>query len=269
MPTRFGLASSFSTVAPHYDATRHIPAASLHACYDRLIAAGLFPGHGRICDAGCGTGQISLPLAERGYVVAGYDIAAEMVRLAQAKCRSGWQASYAVADVRALPEADAAFDAIVVSKLFMHIADWELACRELIRVARPGAPLVHIRDRDAYGQAVRRHFTNRIRAAGIDTLFLGPDPGSSAELVAFMAAQGWTRIPVAMSDIAWRFETSAGDTLRGLRERIFAEFWYVPEAVYAQALADTEAWAEAEPGGLDRTEIMTPYLAVEVFRPEG
>ncbi|SFM54439.1 class I SAM-dependent methyltransferase [Methylobacterium pseudosasicola] len=269
MPTRFGPASSFSSVAPHYDATRHIPAASLRACYDRLVAAGLFPERGRICDAGCGTGQISLPLAERGYAVAGYDIASEMVSLAQAKCQPGWDARYAVADVRALPEASAVFDAVVVSKLFMHIADWQLACRELIRVARPGAPLVHIRDRAAYGNAVRRHFTDRIRAAGIDTLFLGPDPGSSAELVAFMAAQGWTRIQVAMSDIGWRFETSAGDTLRGLRERIFAEFWYVPDAVYADALADTEAWAAAEPGGLDRTETMTPYLAVEVFRAEG
>ncbi|XYD09365.1 class I SAM-dependent methyltransferase [Methylobacterium sp. NMS12] len=269
MPARFGPTSSFAAVAPRYDATRRIPEAHLHACYDRLIAAGLFPARGRICDAGCGTGQISLPLAGRGYAVAGYDIAVEMVQRARAKLPAGLDALYAVADVRALPEADRACDAVVVSKLFMHIADWQAAVLELVRVARPGAPIAHLRDRGAYGTAVRRHFTARLRAAGFARLFLGPDPGSSAELVAFLAGRGWSPVPVATADLTWRFDTSAAETLRGLRERIFAEFWYVPEAAYAAALAETEAWAAAEPGGLDRAETMTARLAVDLFRAGG
>lgn len=269
MPVRFGPSSSFAAVAPRYDATRRIPEVHLLACYDRLIAAGLFPERGRICDAGCGTGQISLPLAGCGYRVVGYDLAAEMVLRARAKVRPGWDALYAVADVRALPERDAACDAVVVSKLFMHIADWQAAALELIRVARLGAPIVHLRDRGAYGTEIRRHFTGRLRAAGFDRLFLGPDPGSNAALVALMTAQGWPLVPLATDDIGWRFETTAAETLRGLRERIFAEFWYVPEAAYATALAETEAWAAAEPGGLARTETMTPYLAVDLFRAAG
>ena len=269
MPMRFGPTSSFAAVAPRYDATRHIPEAILHACYDRLIAAGLFPESGRICDAGCGTGQISLPLAGRGLAVAGYDIAVEMAARARAKVRPGWNALYAVADVRALPEADSACDAVVVSKLFMHIADWQAAARELIRVARPGAPIVHLRDRGAMGTAIRRYFTVRLRAAGHTKLFLGPDPASNADLVAFMADRGWSLVPVATADLRWRFEATAADTLRGLRERIFAEFWYVPESDYAAALTETEAWAAAEPGGLDRIKTMTPHLAVDLFRAGG
>lgn len=269
MPTRFGPTSSFASVAPRYDATRHIPEATLHACYDRLVAAGLFPEAGRICDAGCGTGQISLPLAGRGYTVAGYDLAEEMVRRARAKVRPGWNALYAMADVRALPEADATCDAVVVSKLFMHIADWQAALCELIRVARPGAPIVHLRDRGALGTAIRRHFTARLRAAGHTKLFLGPDPASNADLVAFMDDRGWSLVPVATPDLRWRFETAVADTLRGLHARLFAEFWYVPEADYAAALAETEAWAAAEPGGIDRIETMSPHLAVDLFRAGG
>ncbi len=268
MSRHLGPTSDFSPVAARYDATRHIPPDSLLACYDRLIAHGLFPAGGHILDAGCGTGQISLPLAARGYAVRGFDIAAEMVALARAKCPPGGSARYAVADVRALPVAAGTFDAVVVSKLFMHIADWRAACRELIRAARPGAPIVHIRDRDAYGNRVRRHFTARVRAAGHARLFLGPDPRDTA-VAEFLAARGCRATALDMKDIGWRFDVTAGETLRGLRERIFAEFWYLPETVYAGAMAETVSWVEAQPGGMDRAETMTPWLSVEVFQTPG
>jgi SAM-dependent methyltransferase len=69
-------------------------------------------------DAGCGTGQVSLPLAARGYDVRGIDISKEMTMLAQAKVRSTWKADYSVADVRSIPAEENSFDAAVVSKLF-------------------------------------------------------------------------------------------------------------------------------------------------------
>ena len=96
--------SNFSPIADRYDATREIPSAQLGACYERLVRQGLLPVEGTIVDAGCGTGQISLTLAELGYEVRGYDVSATMVKIAQAKCRAEWKASYAVADVRSLPE---------------------------------------------------------------------------------------------------------------------------------------------------------------------
>ena len=265
MPQNFGPASDFSPVASRYEATRHIPADRLHACYDRLVGHRLFPAGGTVLDAGCGTGQISLPLATRGYTVRGFDISAEMVALARAKCPLDESARYDVADIRALPVEARTFSAIVVSKLFMHIADWQAACRELIRVARPGAPIVHIRDRDAFGNRVRRDFTARVRAAGHARLFLGPPPQDDA-VADFLVAQGCAATALEMRDIGWRFDVTAGETIRGFRERILAEYWYLPEAVYAQALADTAAWVEMQPGGMEAVETMSPWLSVEVFR---
>lgn len=269
MSQTLGPTSDFSPVASRYDATRHIPEDRLLTCYDRLIAQGLFPAGGTVLDAGCGTGQISLPLAKRGYAVRGFDIAAEMVALARSKCPADSSARYETADVRALPVADDAVDAVVVSKLFMHIADWQAACDELIRVARPGAPIVHIRDRGAFGNCVRRHFTDRVRAAGHARLFLGPEPHADGAVASYLTAQGCTATALDMKDIGWRFSVTAAETIRGLRERIFAEFWYLPEPVYAEALAGTLAWAEAQPGGMDHAETMAPWLAVEVFRTPG
>src|SRR4051794_12212840 len=82
-----GRVSDFSPIAARYDATRDLPERSLLACYDRLVEGGLFPARGAVLDAGCGTGQVSLPLAARGYEIRGIDISKEMVEIARAKLR--------------------------------------------------------------------------------------------------------------------------------------------------------------------------------------
>ena len=130
-----GGTSNFSPIAARYDATREIPSALLRACYERLARQHLLPAQGTIIDAGCGTGQISLMLAELGYAVRGYDISAPMVAIARAKCRPEWKAHYAVADVRSLPRLMATCDAVVVSKLFQHVQNWQTACRESLESA--------------------------------------------------------------------------------------------------------------------------------------
>jgi 2-polyprenyl-3-methyl-5-hydroxy-6-metoxy-1,4-benzoquinol methylase len=62
-----GPTSDFSAVACRYDATRDVPQKQLRACYERLVHYGLFLPSGDVLDAGCGTGQISIVLAEMGY----------------------------------------------------------------------------------------------------------------------------------------------------------------------------------------------------------
>ena len=175
-PTTTGPASDFSGIASRYDATRDLPLECLLACYARLIERGLLPARGRILDAGCGTGQVSLPLAEQGYDVHGIDISAEMIGIAQAKVRPGMRAHYAVGDVRDVPFDSGSVDAVVVSKLFQHIEDWKSACRELIRVARPGACIIQINERGAFGNAVRRYFARRADELGYAGRYLGLNP---------------------------------------------------------------------------------------------
>ena len=136
---RFGAVSDYSRIADQYDATRTMPANRLAVCYDRLIAHAGFPAQGRILDAGCGTGQISLPLAARGYAVTGLDMSAAMIALAQAKRRPSWNAHYVVGDVRAIPMSDHRSDGAVVSKLYQHIED--RACMPGIDPDRPAGKL--------------------------------------------------------------------------------------------------------------------------------
>jgi ubiquinone/menaquinone biosynthesis C-methylase UbiE len=265
-PKELGPVADFSRIAIRYDATRDIPRRCLDLCYDRLVAGGLLPDRGAILDAGCGTGQISLPLAARGYDVLGVDISREMVALAQAKVASGWQARYAIGDVRKLAAGDGGFDAVVVSKLFQHIEDWQSACRELIRVVRPGGSIIQINERGAFGNAVRRTFARRASERGFKARHLGLDPHSEGALRTFMAAQGCRVLPVETSDIRWEAAITYGEALARLRDRLFAEFWNLPAEAYDQILADTAAWIEGQAGGPSAVDRLEPYLVVEVFR---
>jgi SAM-dependent methyltransferase len=262
----FGPARDFSPIAARYDATRELPRDILLTCYDRLSEGDLFPRQGTILDAGCGTGQLSLPLAAQGYEVHGIDISQEMVEIAQSKARPTWRVHYRTGDVRGLPYADARSDAVVVSKLFQHIKDWRAACRELIRVMRPGAPIVQINERGAFGNAVRRFFAERAEELGFPGRHLGLNPHSEAEIDAFMASQGCRVTSLDMSDLRWEVALAYGEAVERLRNRLFAEFWCLPADVYDRVIADAIAWVDAQPGGRKTVERLEPYLVVKVFR---
>jgi ubiquinone/menaquinone biosynthesis C-methylase UbiE len=261
----WGLTSDYSAIAARYDATRELPEEKLLASYTRLVEQSLFPRAGRILDAGCGTGQVSLPLAARGYDVHGIDISKTMTVLAQSKVQPNWRAHYAEGDVRSIAADDNSFDAAVVSKLFQHVQDWQQACKELIRVVRPGAAIVHINERGAFGNAVRRTFSRKADALGFVHRYAGLDPHGGKELTAFMTAQGCQPVRTDMSDLQWAATISYREALDRIEERLFAEFWRLPADIYDRLIADTLAWIEAQPDGLDTVDHLKPYLVVEVF----
>ena len=100
-------------------------------------------GARRVLDAGCGPGQFTILAAEGlpGTEVWGIDLAPTMIELAQAHARESSAAArlhFQVADVAALPFADAWFDAVVSSGSIKHWPDPLAGLRELHRVLAPG-----------------------------------------------------------------------------------------------------------------------------------
>jgi ubiquinone/menaquinone biosynthesis C-methylase UbiE len=261
-----GLTSDYSKIASRYDATRDLPQEKLIACYNRLIEQRLFPADGKVLDAGCGTGQVSLPLAARGYDVRGIDISKEMTMLAQSKASPDWRAHYVPGDVRRIAADDNSFDAVVVSKLFQHVQAWQQACRELIRVTRPGCYIVQINERGAFGNLVRRYFSRKADEYGFSGRYPGLNPHSSGELETFMRSQGCQPAPVDMTDLRWDVMISYGEALSRIEEGLHAEFWRLPRAVHHRITVETLAWIEAQPDGRNTIEHLKPYLVVEVFR---
>jgi ubiquinone/menaquinone biosynthesis C-methylase UbiE len=257
--------SDFSRIALRYDATRRIPSEVLAACYDRLIDCGFLPVNRPVVDVGCGTGQMSVPLVERGGIVQGIDISLEMIEIACSKMRPGWRATFATGDARDLPATDNSFDGAIVSKLFQHVQDWRRACREIIRVVRPGGHIVHINERGAFGNAVRRHFAARANELGFGRRYLGIDPHTRAALTEYLVSQECRPVSFDASDLRWETSISYGEAMSQIEEGLFAEFWYLPDDTRHRIVADTARWVNDQPGGAATVERLTPYLAVEIF----
>lgn len=97
------------------------------------------PPGARVLDVGCGTGANAPVLGAGGRFAVGLDRSATPLRLADAERGHDVRVR---ADAGALPFADGAFDLVVALDVLEHLDDDHAAARELLRVLRPGAPLI-------------------------------------------------------------------------------------------------------------------------------
>jgi ubiquinone/menaquinone biosynthesis C-methylase UbiE len=115
---------------------------ALFAQWGPVVAAvaGVKPGD-RVLDVACGTGALTLAVAERvgrEGSVAGLDANPQMLAVARRKAtRIEWREGRA----EALPLPDESFDAVVSQFGFMFFEDRPKALREMMRVLRPGGRL--------------------------------------------------------------------------------------------------------------------------------
>lgn len=94
----------------------------------------------RLLDVAIGDG-VYLPWLPADWSVAGIDIST--AQLAACRERAGSRPlSLALGAAEALPYADASFDAVLSIGAFNYFSDPELALREMVRVTRPGGPIV-------------------------------------------------------------------------------------------------------------------------------
>ena len=104
-----------------------------------LIARRKHPGES-VLDAGCGTGNYSIHLAQAGFQVTGVDSASGMIRIAREKIAG--QADLPVSFERISLSAplrfpDASFDHIVIVSVLQLVGDPLSTLRELTRVLKP------------------------------------------------------------------------------------------------------------------------------------
>lgn len=80
----------------------------------RLLQAHLPPVPAQVLDIGCGTGSLSVLLAEEGYDVSGVDFSSEMLARAGSKAKAaGVSVALARADAACLPIRRGAVDVVV------------------------------------------------------------------------------------------------------------------------------------------------------------
>jgi ubiquinone/menaquinone biosynthesis C-methylase UbiE len=137
-------AGSFDTEADHGLHDLRVRAAWANRLRSWMPAA-----PARILDLGCGTGSVSLLLAEHGHHPVGVDLSARMIEVAQDKMHQhGQHVPLLVGDAGNPPaQAGDSFDVVLTRHLLWTLPDPHAALRRWTRLIRPGGRLVLIEGR--------------------------------------------------------------------------------------------------------------------------
>lgn len=140
----------WDAAAPAFDDE---PDHGLRAEATRRAWAGLLrrwapPGPGSVLDVGCGTGSLSMLLAEAGHRVTGVDLAPAMAERAREKLTAaGLPGTFLVGDAAAPPTGGETFDLVLARHLLWTLPDPVAALREWVARLRPGGTLLLVEGR--------------------------------------------------------------------------------------------------------------------------
>jgi len=118
MSERNALSRQFDDAAQLYDEVRpRYP----EEIIEHIIAFAELPAHCRILEVGCGTGQMTLPFAKRGYAVVALDQGERLAALAAQHCRPYPQVRVVPCAFEAWQEAPESFDLLLSAQAFHWI----------------------------------------------------------------------------------------------------------------------------------------------------
>ncbi|HSU01949.1 MAG TPA: class I SAM-dependent methyltransferase [Nocardioides sp.] len=105
----------------------------------RLVEACSIEAGTRVLDVAAGTGNASIPAAQRGATVTASDLTPELLDAGRARSEAeGLDITWVPADAEALPFDDASYDVVMSSIGVMFAPHHQAAADELVRVCRPG-----------------------------------------------------------------------------------------------------------------------------------
>ncbi len=264
---------SFDRVAHIYDQTRGYPPAVAREIARALMAYGPFTPRSAVLEIGVGTGRIALPLLEAGVNITGVDISAGMVARLRAKYDAAvaatptgsaraWGALHVeLADMTALPFADATFDGVVAVHVLHLVPAWLRAFDEALRVIRPGGALLIGQDvthGDALNHIMQDEWVEIVERLGGDTSRRGA--AGYAEILREARKRGLAVAERAVT--TWTDESTPRQALASLEQREWSRTWEVPDDLFAASMRELTAWAQARYAGV----MDTPQSGLRSFK---
>jgi len=137
----------------------------VRGAWDRLLREHLPEAPVDVLDLGCGTGSLTVLLAEAGHRVHGVDLAPAMVAAARAKvAASGTTATVEVGDASDPPGLAGAYDVVLTRHVLWALPDPASALSRWVRLLRPGGRLLLVEGRWWTGGGLTASDTRRLLA---------------------------------------------------------------------------------------------------------
>lgn len=194
----------FSAIAPRYDLLNHLLSLGMDIRWRRRATA-LFGGLSErlVLDVACGTGDLSITLAEKGANVVGVDFSERMLGLGRGKVKRkklDGRVALERADALGLPYGDGSFDGVTCAFGIRNFADLEKGLSEMARVLKRGGRLVILEfttpENPVMAAVYRLYFTKILPLVGgivsgersayeylPDSVYKFPEPARLSELV--------------------------------------------------------------------------------------
>lgn len=137
MIDRHLLRHTFNRVAELYDRARP---AYPHAVFDDLDALATLPDRARVLEIGCGTGQATLPMAQRGYRITAVELGPELARVARRNLADYADVDVQAAEFESWPLPAEPFHLVFAATAF-HWLDPAVRYEKSARALRPGGSL--------------------------------------------------------------------------------------------------------------------------------
>jgi SAM-dependent methyltransferase len=135
---------------------------SVRAAWRELLREHLPERPAEVLDLGCGTGSLTLLVAELGHQVRGVDIAPAMVAAARAKLASaGAAAAVELGDAADPPGHAGTYDVVLARHVLWALPDPSTALARWVRLLRPGGRLALVEGRWWTGGGLTAHETRR------------------------------------------------------------------------------------------------------------
>ncbi|HET9075329.1 MAG TPA: methyltransferase domain-containing protein [Acidimicrobiales bacterium] len=120
-----------------------------------LLLGVLPPAPAEVADLGCGTGSLSVLLADNGYRLRGLDFSSRMVERAQAKAAAaGVTADFQLGDVASPPWPPATFDAVLCRHVLWALPDPGQALDRWAALLEPAGRLLLVEGRWRTGAGI-------------------------------------------------------------------------------------------------------------------
>jgi demethylmenaquinone methyltransferase/2-methoxy-6-polyprenyl-1,4-benzoquinol methylase len=226
--------AQFDRIAQRYDLTNDAISMGMHRSWKHAAVDQLeIKADGRYLDVCCGTGDLSLLIAQRlakaGQVV-GLDFSSKMLEVAERRASSAKNIEAALewqqGDAQQLPFSDDIFDGAIISFGLRNLTDLQRGVSEMARVVKPGGHVVNLdlghSNVPLFSQMFKFYFSTIVPIIGLilqndknaytylpESLSTYPKPDGITKLFENAGMQNVKHIPLALGSVALHVGTVA------------------------------------------------------------